>query len=194
MISPLLRYRLIWKISFFPLRWSRFDSFPSHVFFTGSVSFPSCKKDDIDLLSLPDEKPRAFPTKPESKLASCLQTAPSDPWHWISTSRHMRMYARRLWTITQIEVHIGRQLWVSFRTVCVLGELNLSSQQGPQGACKGVLVPVLRNHVIKTVNDAWHLMVQSNFILVLLQGLKAGWSLKSFGSKAKKSTVTTYAK
>ena len=44
MISPLLRYRLIWKISFFPLRWSRFDSFPSHVFFTGSVLFPSAKK------------------------------------------------------------------------------------------------------------------------------------------------------
>ena len=36
-------------------------------------------KDDIDLLSLQDEKPRAFATKPKSKLASYLQTASSDP-------------------------------------------------------------------------------------------------------------------
>ena len=114
-------------------------------------------------------------------FSSLMQMFPSPNWrgrsmfvrgnpipqlHPISTSRQMRMYARRFWTITQIEVHIGRQLWLSFRTVCAPGEFNLSFQQGPQGACKGVSVPVLRNHVIKTVKDAWHLMVQNDFKLV----------------------------
>ena len=49
---------------------------PRH--FHGISMISGRKKDDSDLFSLRVENPKAFPTKPESKLASCLQTAHCD--------------------------------------------------------------------------------------------------------------------
>ena len=87
----------------FPLIHSHFEYFRR----LGSLSsdkvpFPTCQKDDIDQLSLLDEKVWAFATKPKSKLASHRQTASWDAWHGVSTGICTMVYARRLWTITPI--------------------------------------------------------------------------------------------